>query len=264
MIKYYRRAVGVRGLITAIRGKITKKPILLKIERPDIKFPFCLRVPSSDVPTFEQILVRREYDFDVRRPPKTIVDAGANIGLASIYFSNRFPDARIIAIEPEESNFELLTKNIAPYDNITAIQGALWHRNERINLVDPGLGKWAFMTQAQDSIEERFGEIVQEVQGMTVDTIMKGQGIEHIDVLKVDIEGAEREVFGDPSSWIMKVDSLIVELHERMKSGCCRSFYSSTNGFDDEWLQGENVYLVRSAGCLTKPGALTKPHSSFR
>jgi FkbM family methyltransferase len=142
--------------------------------------------------------------------------------------------------------------NIGPYDNITPIRGALWYENKRINLVDPGLGKWGFMTQAQDSAEKRFGETLHEVQGMTVDTIMKEQGIEHIDILKIDIEGAEREVFRDPSSWVSKVDALIVELHERMKSGCNRSFYNSTNGFDDEWFQGENVYLTRSDGCLTR------------
>jgi hypothetical protein len=87
---------------------------------------------------------------------------------------------------------------------------------------------------------------------MTVDTIMKEQGIDHIDILKIDIEGAEREVFRDPSSWIGKVDALIVELHEPMKPGCNRSFYSGSNGFDNEWLQGENVYRTRSGSCLTR------------
>lgn len=261
-IKYYLRAVGVRGLVSAIKGKITKTPTLLQINRPDIKSPFFLRVPSSDVPTFDQIFIRQEYDFDVKRTPRTIVDAGANIGLASIYFSNKFPDAKIIAIEPEESNLEVLRRNIAPYGNIISVCGALWHENTRIDLVDPGLGKWGFMTQAQDGVEERYGEIVHEVQGMTVDTIMKEQGIDHIDILKIDIEGAEREVFRDPSSWIGKVDALIVELHERMKPGCNRSFYSGSNGFDNEWLQGESVYLTRSGSCLTKLGFLSRESAS--
>jgi len=108
------------------------------------------------------------------------------------------------------------------------------------------------MTQALECIEEGFGEILHEVQGMTVDAIMQEQGIEHIDILKIDIEGAEREVFRAPSAWIRKVDSLIVELHERLKSGCNRSFYDSTDDFDDEWFQGEHVYLARDEGCLTK------------
>ena len=91
-----------------------------------------------------------------------------------------------------------------------------------------------------------------QVQGMTVDTIMKEHGIDHIDIIKIDIEGAEREVFRDPSLWLEKVDALIVELHEHMKPGCNRSFRNVSKAFTDEWLQGEKVYLTRSGGCLTR------------
>ena len=251
-ISYYLRVVGVRGLVCAIIGKITKKLLLLKMNRPGIRFPFFLRVPSTDVPAFDQIFIKKECDFEVKRPPVTIVDAGANIGLASIYFSNKFPDAKIIAIEPEDSNLNILRKNIAPYGNITLICGALWRENSRIDLVDPGLGKWAFMTQSQDGVEKRHGEFVHQVQGMTVDTIMKEHGIDHIDIIKIDIEGAEREVFRDPSLWLEKVDALIVELHEHMKPGCNRSFRNVSKAFTDKWLQGEKVYLTRSGGCLTR------------
>jgi FkbM family methyltransferase len=244
-IQAYQNIVGFRGLVSAIKGKITKSHSLVQVNRPYIKFPLYLRVPSTDAGVFDQIFITQEYNFDVKKTPKIIVDAGANIGLASIYFSNKFPDAKVIAIEPEESNMEILKRNIAPYENIIPVEGALWHENSRINLVDPGFGKWGFMTQEQNIVEERYGDVVHTVQGITIDAIMKDQGIDHIDILKIDIEGAEREVFKDPSRWIDKVDILIVELHEHMKPGCNRSFYNSSNGFDNEWLQGENVYLTR-------------------
>jgi len=247
----YRRVTGLHGLAAAAKGKITKTQVLLQLTRPEIRFPFFLRVPSSDVRTFDQIFIRKEYEFHVDRTPRIIVDAGANIGLTSMYFANKFPESKIIAIEPEGSNFQVLKRNVTPYENIIPVCGALWHENAKIDLVDPGLGEWGFMTQA-GATEEGYGEILHEIQGMTVDTIMKEQGIEHIDILKIDIEGAEREVFEDPSSWIDKVDALIVELHERMKSGCNRSFYRGSEGFDDEWVQGENVYLTRRGGCLTR------------
>jgi FkbM family methyltransferase len=253
-IKWYHRVTGVSGLVSAIKGKITRRPTLLQLSRRDIKFPFFLRVPSSDVLIFKQIFMKHEYDFNVKKTPSIIVDAGANIGLASIYFANKFPDSKIIAIEPEESNFEILKRNIEPYGNIIPVCAALWHDNTLINVVDRGFGKWGFMTYARDGISESYGEILHKTHGITVDTIMKEQDIEHIDILKIDIEGSEREVFRDPSSWIEKVDTLIIELHENMKSGCNRSFYSSTNGFDDEWLQGHNVFLTRSGGCLTRGG----------
>lgn len=247
----YQQAVGLRGLLSAVRGKAAGGLIPLEMKRPDVRFPFYLRVPSSDVGAFKQIFIQQEYDFEVSRTPRTIIDAGANIGLASIYFSNRFPAARIIAIEPEESNFEVLQRNVLPYGNITAIRAALWHENRKIDLVDPVMGHWGFMTQSGDG-EESFGTMVHPVQGMTIDRIMEDQGIEHIDILKIDIEGAEREVFQDTSPWLDKVDALVVELHERLKPGCNRSFYNGTPGFEQEWWQGEKVCLARSRACLAR------------
>ena len=71
-------------------------------------------------------------------------------------------------------------------------------------------------------------------------------GRRHVDILKIDIEGAEKEVFADPSLWIDKTKSIIIELHERMKPGCNRSFYRGSEGFDDEWSIGEKVYLSKA------------------
>jgi FkbM family methyltransferase len=255
------RFCGFSIISAAIKGKITKKKQLLKFSRPDVKHPFYLRVPSTDVSTFRQIFMDRLYNFDVSRAPTTIIDAGANIGLTSILFSNRFPESKIVAIEPSNENFEILKLNVAPYHNIIPIRGALWHENVKIDLVDPGLGEWGFMTEAQNGSEKCYDGIVlnkclQEVQGITLDTIMEEQRIMHVDIFKIDIEGAEREVFSNSFSWIDKVDGLIIELHERMKSGSNRSFYNGSNGFDEEWCDKENVYLARSSGCLKRPANL--------
>lgn len=245
-VRHYRRALGWRGVLSAVKGSASGTPVLFTVDRRDVAHPFFLRMPSSDAPTYEQVFVKQEYDFVAAQPPNTIVDAGANIGLASIYFANRFPDARIIAIEPERDNFELLKKNIAPYPNIIPLHAALWDRNTSISLVDPGLGAWGFMTQDDDESATQLGKLRHQVPAVTVDQVMRDYGLEKIDILKIDIEGAEKEVFRDPGLWIDRVDALIVELHEGMKPGCYRSFYVGTdNKFDDEWTRGENVYLSR-------------------
>lgn len=243
--------MGLRGIAAAALGTIAGSPRLMRLKRPEMRHPFWVRVPSTDVPTLDQILVRREYEFDVERAPAVIVDAGANIGLASIYFATRFPQARIIAIEPEAGNLAVLEKNIAPYPKVTVVPGALWHENARIDLVDPGLGQWAFRTQAP-GCSESAGPLVHAVQGMTLDALCRDHGVERIDILKMDIEGAEREVFGDPSAWIGRVDGLIVELHDWLKPGCSRSFHEGSKGFADQWRQGENVYLARDGSCLKR------------
>ncbi len=225
---------------------------VVQVTQDDVRFPFRLRNHSSDVPTFQQVFIKQEYDFLVETPPKVIVDAGANIGLASIYFANKYPTAKIIAVEPEQSNFQLLKSNTAPYETILPVQAALWNHNGKINLVDPGLGHWAFMTEDENTGEHALGAFRHQVKAMTVDRIIADHGLDRIDVLKIDIEGAEREVFQDTSAWIDRVDALIVELHERMKPGCNRSFLQGAKGFDNQWRQGENLYLSRGARLTRK------------
>jgi FkbM family methyltransferase len=251
--RYYSK-YGFAGLLRRIRDKFTSSGNLMKFSRNELSVPFFLRAGTSDIGIYEQVFFDQEYDFSVTHPPKVILDAGANIGLASIYFANKYPEAKIIAIEPEGSNFELLKKNVEPYSNIIPVQAALWDKNESISLVDPGLDKCGFMTRKEGVKEKDLGDILakktdipefHQVPGMTVDKIMEDYNLSEVDILKIDIEGAEKEVFKDTSAWIGNVNSIIVELHERMKLGCNRSFYNGSNGFDNEWSQGENVYLSK-------------------
>ena len=241
----YIKAVGLRGLLYALWGKMTSSLVTIKINTTECKHPILVRVPSSDVPTYRHILKLSEYDFSVETAPKIIIDAGANIGLASVFFANRFPSATIIAIEPEQSNFKILTSNVAPYPNIIPLQAALWHKNEVINLVDPGLGKWGFMTLASVPKHDNSSALCHSVEAISMEKILHDFNIDKVDILKIDIEGAEMEVFQDSSPWIEKINSIIIELHEHMKPGCNRSFYCGSTGFENEWKQGENIYLSR-------------------
>jgi FkbM family methyltransferase len=243
-IKYYYSRFGITGLISAVKKRLGRSDVYIKVKRKGIKKPFYLRLGTSDTLIFDQVFVYEEYDFETSTPPKVIIDAGAHIGLASIYFANKYPESKIVAIEPEESNFKLLKINVGPYTNVIPLQAALWCKNEEISLVDPGQGTSGFMTE-EDGNKERYGNFRHHIQGKTVDRIMQDYDLQRIDILKIDIEGAEREVFSDTSSWIGKVDGIIIELHERLKSGCDRSFYNGTTGFDDKWLQGENVFLSK-------------------
>lgn len=74
---------------------------------------------------------------------------------------------------------------------------------------------------------------------------MRDYKLNHIEILKIDIEGAEKEVCESASAWIDKVGMMAIELHDRHKAGCSRSFYNATNGFDAEINRGENVFVVR-------------------
>jgi hypothetical protein len=126
------------------------------------------------------------------------------------------------------------------------VHAALWNENTAIEVIDPKKGKWGFQTASATAA----GAGVQHVDGITVDGLMRAHGLDTIDVLKIDIEGAEKEVFTDASAWIDRVDVLMIELHERMKSGCNRAVYAATHGFATEWVQGPNNIGMARAGLL--------------
>lgn len=244
-LKLYIRTVGLKGLWHATKVKLFRAKPLFAITREGCKQPIWVRIPTSDIDTYNQVFLWDEYAFNVSKEPKVIVDAGANIGLASIYFANKYPNTKIISIEPEVRNYELLKKNLASYENVHCLHAAVWNVDGTIELVDPGLGNWGFMTQSEKT-QDISAPVSHTVNAYTIETIMEKFDIDRIDILKVDIEGAEKEVFENPEPWVDRVDSIIAELHEHMKPGSNRSFYNGTNQFDQEWIRGENFYLTRS------------------
>jgi FkbM family methyltransferase len=211
-----------------------------EINFPGIRSPIFLRLKTSDLATFKDIFVRGQYDFAPPAPPRVIIDAGANIGLTSLLFANRFPAAKIIAVEPELSNYEMLRKNTAPYANIIPVQAAIWNENRPVTIVDPGFGKWGFQVGSAAGGAARN---VLECQGLTIDKIMSDHNLDFIDILKMDIEGGEKEVFEDAGKWIDRIGLLIVELHDRLKEGCSRSLGNATGNFKYQWQHEENVYF---------------------
>jgi len=226
--------------ILSLRSGKLQEAEEIRINFPGIRTPISLRLKTSDLATFKDIFVKGQYDFKTPESPKVIIDAGANIGLTSLVFANRFPGAKIIAIEPEQSNYDVLEKNIAPYPNVVAVQAAVWNKNGMVNIVDPGLGNWGF--QVGNGNEDGPRNIMQ-CPGVTIDRIMQDHGVDYIDILKMDIEGGEKEVFEDAAGWIDKVGLLTVELHDRLKEGCSQSLYGATGNFRERWEQGENVYF---------------------
>jgi hypothetical protein len=123
----YIRALGFScGIITFIKIKCIRQAGSLKIK--GLKKPIKLRLnSSSDKIAFYKIILNKEYDIDLPVHPEYIIDAGANIGLASVFFANKYPEAKIIAIEPDKGNFEILLNNIQGYPQITGLNTALWH-----------------------------------------------------------------------------------------------------------------------------------------
>lgn len=248
--KTFGPVLGVHGFCKATSVHFTRKPIVLPAKIDGVSAPVYVRVPSSDLKVFEQVILEKEYRLPAKRQPEFIVDAGANIGLASVFLANQFPNARILALEPEKSNFELMVKNVAPYHNVTPVRAGLWSEKTELEVVDSGLGNWGFQVGSLLNGKAPSGTSDQIVHAFTVESILRDFGVAKIDLLKIDIEGSELEIFQTADRWIDRVDSMVIELHERFRPGCSRAFYNATNSFTHEWMQGELVCITRDDGCL--------------
>ena len=220
-----------------------------RVSVPGHSSPVLVRPGTTDVAVFNTTYRSRQYNYDLAQPPKVIVDAGAYTGLSTAYFANRYPEARVIAIEPDSTNFGLLVRNTSALKNVDAIQAALWSDSGSVELTDPGTGAWAF--RVVETNDPSDAELQSEsssrtrVPTITVPDIIRRYGLPYIDLLKLDIEGSEKEVLASSASWIAEVSAICIELHDRFKPGCSKQFYKAVADFPVESRRGETVFVTR-------------------
>lgn len=199
-----------------------------------------IRLGTSDLNCLKKVFLSGEYALPFKISPKFIVDAGANIGMATLYFAAQYPEANIIAIEPEPSNFKILRQNCAGLANVTLLEAALWPIEQPVGIANPQVEKFAFAVAAAG-----VGSAAGGIKTINVPELLKKTAGGRIDLLKLDIEGAEWELFSiNPESWLDKVQVIAIELHDRHRDGCAKVFYSAIvkHKFTQE-VNGENVFI---------------------
>jgi FkbM family methyltransferase len=180
---------------------------------------FDLRKGSSDLQVFNQVMVLKEYQTIIDfvsahyRPEKitSIVDAGANIGLTSLYFHRFFPSSKILAIEAAPDNFVQLQKNILLNNalNIIPIHRALWFEKGMLKISNNFRDRQQWSTQVGTSGTA-------EVSAVTLEEAIKIGALLGIDILKIDIEGAEKFLLTDDSflKHLAATKFIAIEIHE--------------------------------------------------
>jgi FkbM family methyltransferase len=193
----------MRFLARRLRGAET---VVLRV--PGVRTPLFCRTSGSDWRVLRGVFGEEHYEIALQDPPQLIVDGGANVGYASVYFANKYPNAKVIAIEPDPENCALFRKNCAAYPNVELIQGALWTSNTDLIIENSAAESWAFrVVEAPSSINRSF-------KAFTVADILTRSGKEHIDLLKLDVEGSEEQLFSSNyGGWIGRVKYMIIEVH---------------------------------------------------
>lgn len=183
-----------------------------------------VRPGTADVNVLRQVYGPPRPAYKLRCPvePRVVLDLGAYTGISTRWFCDQYPDARVIAVEPHPDRADLARRNAPRAEVLRRAVGAeagmaTLRRNEQ--------GGWA------DSII-RPGEDVAEVTVNTVDEIL---GEARAEVVKVDIEGAEREVFRAGGEWLRHVRLLFIETHDRYVPGCTDAVVRALAGRMVEW-----------------------------
>jgi FkbM family methyltransferase len=192
---------------------LKRRSVSLTIKPIALSHPVRLRMFGSDVYTVRQVLVEREHQpLDDVGDVKFIVDCGANIGCSAAYFLSVHPNAKLVAVEPDASNFEVLQKNLAVYGNrARCIRAAIWDADDIPLRTKRGTDRdgleWATTVEACDRAS-------QDTIGVTLQQILGESGQEFIDILKIDIEGGEERLFlGETQSCLAHTRNLCIELH---------------------------------------------------
>jgi len=232
----------------------------IQLRLPNLLAPIQLR--RQDLPIFWQIMVMKENDFhslpqaggatdtykkilsEGNRP--VIVDCGGHIGLSAVWFASRFPEATLYCIEPDKSNFKLLQQNTAAYPNVTCLNGGVWNKPCHLEIMNPLSGSASF--QLRELPDSDNSERPNVLRAYTILEVLKLEKLNRLFLVKMDIEGAESQVFIDPAPWLALTAVMIIELHDWLMpgQGTSRNFFKrlAENSFDVV-LQGENLLLFQ-------------------
>lgn len=199
-------------------------------------FRFQLKRDSSDASVFSQVILKKEYEVVIDKfrslgiPMVTVIDAGANVGLTSIFFKAHYPDCRIKALEPEDGNFSRMRRNleINGIEGVTCLKKGLW--SHRTHLSPDSIAKnrldWSF------SLTESPEPGGASIESLTASDLM--EDCDFIDLFKIDIEGAESKLFSDGAElgWLSRVKVLVIEIHDNVASREAIYAVMSRSGFE--------------------------------
>ncbi|MGL5944028.1 MAG: FkbM family methyltransferase [Waterburya sp.] len=197
------------------RGRLFNATQPYKLLPKHAKYPLICRANTSDIRVFGQIFIEREYSYlDPLSNVDLIIDCGANVGYSSAYFLTHFPKCRVISVEPDPSNFALLEKNLAPYnERVKIVHSGVWSHPVGLKIQ---YRRDAWATQVRECKPDE----VPDMQATDIGTLLRESGRDRISILKIDIEGAEAIVFArNYESWLPYVDNIVIELHDNTSFG---------------------------------------------
>lgn len=230
MIRQFKNLADGMGIKSAVKLmlctieshiKLFKSHKLVKIVSKKLGGDFCIRRNTTDIILAKTIAGKAgEYDFIYSKRflpyfknPNIIIDAGANVGFFSRLCVGINNQVKLIAIEPESDNFRILKENLTE-TNAICLNNGVWNREAKLKVYRRETGEWGFIVKETE--DENY-----DIDAISIPKLIKKYALDEIDILKIDIEGSEYEVFDENAEiWIKRVKLLLIELHDRIKPWC--------------------------------------------
>jgi FkbM family methyltransferase len=174
------------------------------------------RPGTSDTSIIYQHLVRSgvkaEYYLPPSLAPQVIVDIGSNIGASILYFRHLFPQAQIFGFEPHPGTFAVLQRNVAGLDGVSVFNFGLGADDATLSLPLVGADFGGFgATRAAPS--DATSQVQCELRH--AGNALRELGVARIDLLKIDCEGSELDVFKSlPSQLVSTCKWIVGEMHD--------------------------------------------------
>jgi len=199
---------------------------------------------GSDAFIFSEMFEHKCYDVDLPSSPRTILDAGANIGLAGLFFARKYPDAEIACVEPMPDNVRVLEWNLeANGVNARIVAKALSVEDGTVTM------QRAKFDYGHKVSSIQFGKRVTgetlEVAAISVPSLMRDYGWSRIGLLKMDVEGYEGILLRQKCEWLDRVDAMCIECHEEFGEGDL-SEVATRHGFQQPRRLSGTWLIVRS------------------
>ena len=201
--------------IDMVRQAPSKSPARLRWHGRDVFY----RPGTTDPFVLHQVLLKTgkkaEYYLPPRLKPQVILDIGSNIGASILYFHSQFPGATIVGFEPHPETFRILQSNVGTIPSVSVFNYGLGAINGRISARAETVNFGAFSTTSASGNRRRdTGTIECEVR--RIDDVLREIGISKVDLIKIDCEGAEADIFATiPEELLGQCQWIVGELHDR-------------------------------------------------
>lgn len=228
---------------------------------PGFQRPIYLRACVGDHATFWQCIVKNQYEFSMfpqamrlkeryedqvksASTPPLIIDCGGNIGLSAIWFAQKFKKSTIFVIEPDEENLKVLNKNIESFsDRVVVLKGGIWSEPSYAKIANPEAGPASFQLEL-----EKEGEHANSIRCFTIGEVCDLANNSFPLIVKLDIEGSQKELFSKNITWVNQVDLITLELDDWLLpwEGTSRNFFKCLSPLKfDYLLGGESIFCFR-------------------